>query len=181
MQPDSNEQENRIPTLCLPWTSRVSAYLNDLEELANQIKTILDQTHVDTSNINGEEVQRSSHTLQMQLAELETMVAQRQMLLGAEDAPTGPNPSMKSATLGDALRLRSDPLDLSLAKRCDEVGQLIGTTHQRALALFVCQFHLADFTSEMVRILVGAETPPTYARDANSTSAGSGGLFNKAG
>jgi hypothetical protein len=158
----------------LSWNERVAAYVDELELTALEITSMLARTRVDTASMKAHEVQASLADLQDSLANLEVLIAARQDLLTADDAPG------RGVSLSDVLSKTKVAEDLTLAKRCQAVGELIAHAHQQALSLFVCQFHLADFSGEIVRILVGASALSTYGRSATTPTSGSGGLFDKA-
>ena len=162
------------------WDERVANYVDDLEATATQLQSILDQTRVDATHARGEDVQQSTERLQVFLSELETKIAQRQALLEADDAPKNRQTGASPLSLAEALRSSESSTAIHLAQRCDEISQQIATAHQQALSLFVCQYHLADFSNEMARILAGSEMPVTYSREANPAPQVSGGLFNEA-
>ena len=112
------------------------------------------------------------------------MVAQRESLLCDDDAP------QRGASLAEKLRASVDFESHELASRCDLITRSLADSHHRAVSLFVCQFHLAELSNEIVGILSGtlasatygpqgttSQEPGTHARSAG----GGGGLFNEAG
>ncbi|MCG8649239.1 MAG: flagellar export chaperone FlgN [Pirellulales bacterium] len=156
------------------WTPRVMEYLSELRDIAQHVHSLLDQTHVETAAVEAGKVEQSVLQLQESLKELEQMVVRRQDLLQAEDAPAA------GASLGEKLRRSSDPAHQTLAQQCDDLSKLIEQANLRAVSLFVCQFHLSDLTTEIVRLLSGVTTPPTYNDKGNLANPGGGTLFNEA-
>ncbi len=155
-----------------PWHHRVSQYLDGLESVALEISSHLENSQVAT--VAGDPtVQHSTDRLRDALAELEKKIAAREELLKAPNAPVG------GSTLTDKLK-RSDAAGSDeVAARCDRVAESIALANHRAVALFVCQYHLADFSAEIIRLLSGADAPATYG-GSNSQPSGGGTLFNEA-
>ncbi|TWT50526.1 hypothetical protein Pla22_32690 [Rubripirellula amarantea] len=160
------------------WNDRVAAYAAEVAEIAETIDLILDETRVHTVGVKSKEVNESTAQLQHALEELEEMIGKRETLLKDPEAPTA------GTTLIEKLRSTFNIEDARLAKKCEEVSHQIELTHQRALSLFVCQFHLSDLTTDMVRILSGVTAKPTYQRDgstqANQGYQGGGGFLDEA-
>lgn len=159
------------------WNSRVAQYTDEMEAIAEKIDLILDDMRVGTSKVDAEEVAASTTQLEASLQELEDMVSNRDQLLRDPDAPP------VGLTLTTKLKSTFRIEDARLAKRCTEVSQKIELTHQRAMALFVCQFHLSDLTTDIVKTLAGREQNSTYQNDGKpneSQSSGGGGLFDEA-
>jgi len=154
-----------------PWHQRVSVYLDGLETVAAEISSILENSKVDT--IAGDpSVEQSTDRLREALGELETKIAAREELLKAADAP------QSGSTLTEKLK-RSDAVGSDeVAARCERVAESISLANHRAVSLFVCQYHLADFGAEIIRLLSGADAPSTYG--GSDQPSGGGTLFNEA-
>lgn len=155
------------------WRRHVSIYVDQLEEVARSIDEILTQTQVDTTQANSEQVDQSRIRLQQALARLEEKVAQREDLLKSSDAPES------GISLTEKLKSTRHIEDARLATRCEQVADLIASTNDRAVALFVCQFHLAQFSNEIVRLISGNTFPETYGQSQSNPPRSGGGLFNE--
>ncbi len=158
------------------WFERVEAYLDELERTATTIDMILDETRVYTVNVQGGKVSESTRQLQENLVKLEEMIAQRELLLRDPDAP------QRGLTLSTKLLGTLRIEDARLAKRCRELSATIEMAHTRAVSLFVCQYHLADLTTDLVLTLTRTSAPQTYQSSATAKVPikGGGGLFNEA-
>jgi hypothetical protein len=146
--------------------------MNDLwrERVSTTIDSLMEQMRVETSDVNVAGVQESMDPLVQTLHALEEKIAERDELLRAPDAPAD------GLNLTEKLENTHDVDDAHLADRCRQVAVLISNANHRAISLFVCQYHLADFGSEIVRLLAGAAVPPTYGSDDVVVR---GGLFNE--
>ena len=155
-----------------PWTSRVQEYVDELELAAGQIDRLLKQCRVDTESVKTAKVQVVMQQISEHLATLEELVARREALLEADDAPH------RGHTLTD--KLQSMAADhASLIERCEQVARLVADVNHRAVSLFVCQFHLAEFGNQLIRIVAGEETKGTYTVNGRDTETGpGGGLLN---
>lgn len=160
------------------WSQRVSAYVDELSEVAETIDLILDETRIRTIGLRPGEVDASTQQLAASVERLETMIARREELLRADDAP------QRGLSLSEKLLYSRRIDDARLAQRCGEVAKAIDTTHHRATALFVCQYHLTHFQQELLQRLSGATAPPTYGPGHQTRTATrnnrTGGLFNDA-
>ena len=159
------------------WTSKVEHYTETLDQLAEKIDLILDETRVGTLGAKDQTINESTDQLQLAMAELEGMVAKRDELLRLPDAPK------EGSTLTEKLKSTFHIDDARLAKRCGVVSEKIKLTHERAMALFVCQFHLADLTGDILRSISGSQAPNTYKKDSSGSQqrpTGQGGLFDEA-
>lgn len=154
-----------------PWVDRVTLYLDELEAATGAIDDILAATMVQTPSAEPDAVDDASSELTEALAQLEVRVAQRETLLQAADVPA------KGLTLTQVIG--ELPGQEGLARRCDQIAEQIAMANQRAVSLFVCQYHLSDLTTDIVRLLSGASCPPTYGHDTQERSGGA--LFNEAG
>ncbi len=158
------------------WFDRVESYLDEVEEIAGKIDETLKSTRLETSEFNAVEVERQNVSLMESLALLEMKIAEREQLLQAEDAP------QIGVTLTEKIVRSASTQSQGLAERCRAVSAMVSTVNQRAISLFVCQFHLSQLGSDIVRLLAGQTSPPTYQapnRSEKSSDLG-GGLFNEA-
>ncbi|MCC9642544.1 hypothetical protein LOC71_09680 [Rhodopirellula sp. JC740] len=160
------------------WAQRVADYVDELVEITEAMDLILDETRVRTVNLKPDEVDESTQQLAAAITQLEAMVERRDTLLRDPEAP--PTGLSLSEKLLSSRRIE----DARLARRCGEAAEMIKTTHQRANALFVCQYHLTQFQSEMLDRLAGVASPATYgnpnAKTGQQPKRGGGELFNEA-
>ena len=155
------------------WRERVEKYVDHVEQIATSIHEILETTKVETSQVETESVEGSMNRLRQELAKLEDKIVERETLLNAADAPA------KGCSLTEILNSGRHVDDARLAKRCVDVARQITEANQRAISLFVCQFHLADLSGELIRVLTRTLPPPTYETKGTPDATG-GGLFNEA-
>ncbi len=158
------------------WFDRVEFYLNAVEEIAAQIETTLKSARLDTSELNAEAVDQANAAMLESLAVLEQRIVQREQLLQAEDAP------IPGVTLTEKIEGSGHARRRELAERCRSVSLSISSINQRAVSLFVCQFHLSQMSGEIIRLLAGQIAPPTYQAPNRSDKKSElgGGLFNEA-
>jgi len=161
-----------------PWANRVAAYVDELADVAEAIEMILDDTRVRTVGLEPGQVDKSTQQLAAAISRLESMVERREELLHADDAPS------EGLSLSEKL-LRSRQIEHArLARRCGELAQAIDEAHHRAVGLFVCQYHLAQFQKDLLDRLSGAAGPGTYDRSGQTTkrppASRNGGFFNDA-
>ena len=168
------------------WQERVAAYLEELERVTSELSTQIQRVEVDQipqsptaapieQGVDAAEapvVDSDIQALAICLRDLEEKVSQRELLLRAVDGPEdGLTLSQKLAALGDQQ-------SLALQERCVRVSEMIADINNRAVSLFVCQFHLANLTDEIVRIMAGVPEPKTYSTGTKQTALG-GNLFNE--
>jgi septation ring formation regulator EzrA len=153
-----------------PWTERVEQYLDQLQESVDEVDSILEETNVDSTRENPAVLQQLTERLYEQLEVLEQKVHARDGLLRAEDAPES------GMTLTEKLSHANQP---QLAQRADLVARRIADVHGQSMSIFVCQFHLSNLTSDLVRMLTGAEQTTTYGGVQADVSTPQGGLFNE--
>ncbi|MEM1070163.1 MAG: hypothetical protein AAGI63_14770, partial [Planctomycetota bacterium] len=154
--------------MTVSWPERVQTYIDRLELAANGISELLESCRVDTETVNTPKVQATMQLLTQQLSELEQLVAEREGLLDADDAPG------HGHTLAEKLQAASGHHD-PLAKRCQQVSHLVADVNHRAVSLFVCQFHLAEFGKQLIRLVAGEQTTETYTADGEVSKPGPGG------
>ena len=90
----------------------------------------------------------------------------------ASDAPQA------GLTLNEKLEAVRDPRARGLQQRCDLISEMMVDINNHALSLFVCQFHLANLTDDVVRLMAGVPEPTTYGGSCKSDALG-GNLFNE--
>ncbi len=163
-----------------PWGRRVTEYLDRLEETADLIQRILDQTNIDTRGLEQANVEDQMSQLGDAISDLESRLAEREQLLKATDSPgTG-------LTLTEQLKSNDNPMYRDFANRCQVISDKIQFTHEQAISIFVCQHQLADFSTATLRILAGAEQQQTYGMKDGRIHKGtdhrcSGSVFDDAG
>jgi hypothetical protein len=170
----------------MTWLNRVEAYLDDLEVAADGLARQMKQMKVDQvpeSRGDGEQqirgdgslvdtVNVGTQQLTNCLAKVESKVAQREVLLRAADAPQA------GLTLSEKLESLRDQRSTGLHRRCELIGEMMADINNHALSLFVCQFHLANITDDVVRIMAGVSEPATYGNGIKQDTLG-GNLFNE--
>lgn len=154
------------------WTERVEDYVHQLQQTAETIDLILDETRLSTTQVKSPEIEASTQELLTAIGHLEKLVDTREALLRADDAPA------EGVTLTEKLFSTRRIDDGRLAKQCQEVARQVEMTHQRAVSLFVCQYHLSQLGSELLQLLSGSAAPDTYGQERRPSSGG--GLFNDA-
>lgn len=155
------------------WLDRVVAYLDELETVAATLQRMIADTRLQTKAGSAKEVEASSAELLAALTRLESRVEERERLLSADDAPP----------TGTTLIEKLDSLDeVGLVKRSRSIAAVIASTHNAAVSLFVCHYHLANYSQEVLRFLSGIDTPSTYGRssEGDAKQRGGGRLFNDA-
>lgn len=173
--PDSNTPDSNTPDSNLrgSWNVRVASYLDGLEETLTSIDQILRQTNIDTSNVDAAAVQEALQPLVHALTQLEEKVAHRETLLRAEDAPG------HGMNLKEKLQSTLSVEDGRLAGRCEQLAEMMADVHAQAISIFVCQYHLADLSGEIIRLMTGSGVPPTYQATEPTNPRMGGGLFNE--
>ncbi len=168
------------------WLNRVEAYIDDLELAADGLARQMKQMKVDQvpapktgsemqAGIDGSlavSVNAATERLAACLSELEGKVAQRELLLRAADAPQA------GLTLSEKLEGVRDPRGRGLHQRCELISEMMADINNHALSLFVCQFHLANLTDDVVRLMAGVPEPTTYGNSNKPETLG-GNLFNE--
>ena len=155
------------------WPERVGIYVEQVEQIALTIELILDQTQLESSGGDSGKLQESTADLEQSLVKLEQKIAEREELLRDPDAP------VRGVTLVEKLRGTGRDQDAQLAGRCEQIAGLIESTHHRAISSFVCQYHLSELSTELVRLMVGASLPATYGASIEANTPPGGGLFNE--
>ncbi len=157
------------------WPERVGIYVDQVEQIALTIELILDQTQLESSGGDAGKVQESTADLEQSLVELEQKIAEREELLRDPDAP------VRGVTLVEKLAATGRDQDAQLARRCEQIAGLIESTHHRAISIFVCQYHLSELSTELVRLMVGASLPATYGASNASQHPARGRVVQRVG
>ncbi len=152
------------------WTQRVAIYIDQLEQLVDHVDHILQDTKVNVTRPTPAKTNESTESLRVRLQALEQKIAERELLLHAADSPA------MGLTLIEKLRGLEQ---IDLAQHAVGVADRIQLAHQRSMSLFVCQFHLSNLTTDLVRVLTGGDIPATYGGPNTPVSTPQGGLFNK--
>ena len=159
----------QIPT----WPARVVEYLDELEIAVDTVQKMIADTRLKTKVGSANEVGDSAAELLGAVTQLESMVENRERLLSDENAPP----------TGTTLIEKLDSLDeVELVNRSRAIAATIASTHSAAVSLFVCQYHLANYSQDVLRLLAGIDTPSTYDRSSKGENKqrGGGRLFNDA-
>ncbi len=157
----------------LAWRERVASYTEEATGIANSIDLILDETRMGTASSRSGEIDAATQQLFAAISDLERMVAQRDELLCAADAPPA------GLSLSEKLLSTRRIEDARIAKCCGEVADLIAQTHQRALSLFICQYHLSEIPRDWIARLSAGTRPRTSMGSSQQPSA-NGGRYNEA-
>ncbi len=160
-----------------PWIERVRIYLDLLEQSLVALNDTLDNTRVGTTTLNSIAVEESTAVLTSCLQELEKAIAQRQELLDAEDVP------VRGVSLRDVLQRCHESGADELTERCHRLSHDVDASRERAVSLFVCQFHLSDLSSHLLAIMrSGEDHGVTYQRGKTEVkrSGPSSSVFDKA-
>jgi hypothetical protein len=160
-----------------PWLVRVEDYLKSLAQCVENLDDALDNMRMGTVSLDALRVGSGTDQLSQCLRELETLIAERTNLLEAEDVP------LRGVSLRDVLNRCIESEAKSLADECQRLSQAVDLSRERAVALFVCQFHLNEFSAHMLAILrTGADHGTTYEQGKSEVKrVGTGGsVFNKA-
>lgn len=159
------------------WVDRVSEYLDALEQCNEKLNETLDNTRMGATSLDMNSVNAGTDQLTICLKELELLIASRQRLLDADDAP------LRGVSLRDVLNRSSHPESKALADRCHKLSRSVDLTRERTVSLFVCQFQLGDLSSHLLAILrSGADHGVTYEQGKSDVKRAemSGSVFNKA-
>lgn len=160
-----------------PWMERVTQYLDSLQLCVENLNEALDETRVGTTTLNTKQVGQGTHELTACLQDLERLIAERTQLLSADDVP------FAGVSLRDILNRSTDAAAPELAERCARLSRDVDMSRERAVALFVCQFHLGDLSSHLLALLrSGSDQGTTYERGKSEVKRPgiAGSVFNKA-
>lgn len=154
------------------WRERVASYLEKATRIANRIDLILDETRMGAASSRSGEIDPATQQLLAAVSDLERVVEMRDELLCAVDAPPA------GLSLSEKLLSTRRIEDARMAKCCGEAADLIAQTHQRALSLFICQYHLSAVPRDWIARLTAGTSPRTSMGSSQQNA--SGGRFNEA-
>ncbi len=160
-----------------PWITRVDEYLNSLEQCVEELNDALDNTRMGTTQVEPQQIGGGTEQLTQCLEHLESLIAERKQLLDADDAP------LRGVTLRDVLNRSIETGAAALADRCHQLSRSVELSRERAVSLFVCQFHLGDLSQHLLAILrSGADLGETYQQGKSEVKRNEtgGSVFNKA-
>ncbi len=158
------------------WTERVSDYLDQLQGCVERLDDALDEMRMGTSRLEMIQVDQSQQHLAAALRDLELLIAAREDLIRASDAPA------LGMTIREILSKQEDAISRSLSKRCLVVSKNIDASRERAVALFVCQFHLADLSQSLLSLFrgtTGIQTTYENMSDVRRPTDMGGSILNK--
>jgi hypothetical protein len=158
------------------WTDRVSDYLDQLEICAGRLEEAVDEMRFGSKQIELDHLDQSHQSLATALVDLESLIVAREELIHADDAP-GPGISIRNI-----LGSQQDDVSKRLNERCRRVARDLDISRERAVALFVCQFHLAELSQSLLSLFQGGPGHlATYSNGAEvrRPTANGGTLLNK--
>ena len=159
------------------WMDRVDQYLNLLQQCVEDLNEALDNTRMGTTSLESHQIGTGTDELSSCLKQLELLIADRKRLLDADDAP------LRGVSLRDVLNRSHDQGAAALAERCHQLSRSVDLSRERAVSLFVCQFHLGDLSQHLLAILrSGADHCETYENGKSEVKRNDSGgsVFNKA-
>lgn len=145
------------------WVERVSDYLDQLQNCVERLDDALDEMRMGTKRLEMSQIDQSQHHLAAALADLESLIAAREELIHATDAPAS------GMTIREILKQQDDAFSQSLSQRCQKLSKDVDLSRERAVALFVCQFHLADLSQSLISLFRG--TPGGQSTYSDSSAA----------
>jgi len=159
-----------------PWIDRVADYLDQLEFCVTRLNSALDEMRLGTKQLKLPQLESAHSSLSNALRDLESLIAAREGLIHADDVPyTG-------ASIREILGHSTDILSRELNRRCIRLSKDVDLSRERAVSLFVCQFHLADLSENLLALLRGAPGPrATYSngQDVRRPATMGGSILNK--
>lgn len=158
----------------LNWMNLVDTYLVELNETSVALADTLVGLEAATRKAATEEINAQCAKLGSLLRVLQQQLAQREALL--IEFPDMEDQAPES--LQTALSTVKHPLATELTKRCGLISTELQFMHQKAVALFVGQFHLSNVTEEFLRLMAGVSAKAvTYD---GTEDCGGGGLLDQA-
>lgn len=158
------------------WSDRVSEYLEELEQGVAKLDQALVNMRGGTMQLEMGQLHQSHEQLSRALVDMETLIAARESLLNAADAPS------VGGSIREILDSQDDPFFQLLSKRCQQVASRIDASRERALAMFVCQFQLSDLSSTLLSLVSGMpnrEGTYGYGSDLRRPVDRGGSILNK--
>lgn len=156
------------------WHDQVDRYVTELSSIVDRIHDNLDSLRLTTVDAGPSKIQPSLEQLAGRLESLQQMVVRRDTLLRDAAAPPG------GFTLTEKLLSTHRVDDARLARRCRLVADDVTDVHTRATSLFICHYHLHDFTAQLVRTVTGDRRSETYGGNPATASPPRGGIFDDA-
>src|SRR6056297_1248708 len=161
------------------WLTDLASYLDQIEETAAELNAAVQTNRSLTRDGAFGSLHEATVGLQEGLSVMERLLERRRTLLDRADAP-GPAYSLRDALTLLMRQTADEAVARSMLERCQALSRQIDQIREDALALFVCQFHLADTTSHFLRLLLpNAEVADTYSPHARAHQGGS--LLDQAG
>ncbi|QDV11864.1 hypothetical protein CA51_17400 [Rosistilla oblonga] len=153
----------------LNWMDHVDTYLQQLNETSDALAGTLVGLEQATRKADSEEINSACAKLGSLLRVLEQQLSQREALLVEfpDAADTAP------ANLQSALGTIEHPRANELAKRCTLISSELRGIHQKAISLFVGQYHLTSVTEELLRLMSGVSAKPITYDAADDDTGGS--------
>jgi len=167
---------NQPLSLAPPWIDRVADYLDQLEFCVERLNTALDEMRLGTKQLQLPQLESAHTQLSDALRDLESLIAAREGLIHADDVP---NPGL---SIREILGVATDLLSRELSRRCIRLAKDVDLSRERAVSLFVCQFHLADLSENLLALLRGTPGPrSTYSngQDVRRPATMGGSILNK--
>lgn len=163
-------------TPSVPWQQRLANYLDHLEICIDRLDQTLQQLPLGSGRGEPQRLEQVHEQLLESLQTLESLIAQRAELIGAADTPAA----------GDSLQAilngcHGEPAQ-QLAARCRRVAKRVATSHDESVARFVCQFHLAEVSQDLICLIRGIPGPrQTYGNGQSQPQGGAAGgtLFSE--
>ncbi|QDV67948.1 hypothetical protein Poly24_16540 [Rosistilla carotiformis] len=154
----------------LNWMADVDTYLQQLNETSEALAGTLVGLEQATRKAASEEIHNQCAKLGSLLRVLQQQLAQREALLiefpdAADAAPVSLQAALSTVKHSGAVEM---------VKRCAVISTELQGLHQKAIALFVGQYHLSNMTEEFLRLMSGVSAKPiTY----DKTDDEAGGSF----
>ena len=157
------------------WVTAVENYLDQLGRSVERLAGLLSELRLSVMQTPDEKLASSLVAVTETVQRMETLLAGREELLIADNAPAIGN------TLREKLRGIANIRAARTAAEAEALGSRVSTVHGKAMSLFVCGFHLTQWASHMVRVHTQTVGQPTYDRDGRSDQdPRSGGIFEDA-
>jgi hypothetical protein len=154
------------------WLARVANYCDLLNRLSIQLLIQLEKVQAAVLVANTEQILQFSDELSTSLRELTPLHSLRDSLLlqfVEHGGDRGPPPD----ALRTALTRLATPDALALCERCDQLKQDILAVHEKANALFLAEYTLAQTAGDFLSLLTtGISAMESYAERPNQVTAG---------